>query len=152
MKNYGLIRTAAAVPTVKVADCGYNAESICTLAEKAYENKASIVVFPELCTTGHSCGDLFRQTLLIEGAEEGICRIAKFSKGRNMAIIAGAPVPYGSHLYNCSIVIYDGCIKGIVPKTHLSQTEMRIFSSGSCFTAAGTQLEIRYAGDRKSVV
>ena len=148
MKNYGLIRTAAAVPTVKVADCGYNAESICTLAEKAYENKASIVVFPELCTTGHSCGDLFRQTLLIEGAEEGICRIAEFSKGRNMAIIAGAPVPYGSHLYNCSIVIYDGCIKGIVPKTHLSQTEMRIFSSGSCFTAAGTQLEIRYAGQK----
>ena len=148
MKNYGLIRTAAAVPTVKVADCGYNAESICTLAEKAYENKASIVVFPELCTTGHSCGDLFRQTLLLEGAEEGICRIAEFSKGRNMAIIAGAPVPYGSHLYNCSIVIYDGCIKGIVPKTHLSQTEMRIFSSGSCFTAAGTQLEIRYAGQK----
>ena len=47
MKNYGLIRTAAAVPVVKVADTGHNAESICTLAEKAYENKASIVVFPE---------------------------------------------------------------------------------------------------------
>ena len=148
MKNYGLIRTAAAVPVVKVADTGHNAESICTLAEKAYENKASIVVFPELCTTGHSCGDLFRQTLLVEGAEAGIGRIAEFSKGRNMAIIAGAPVPYGSHLYNCSIVIYDGSIKGIVPKIYLSQTEMRIFSSGSDFTAAGVQLEVRYAGQK----
>ena len=148
MKNYGLIRTAAAVPVVKVADTGYNAESICTLAEKAYENKASIVVFPELCTTGHSCGDLFRQTLLVEGAEAGIGRIVEFSKGRNMAIIAGAPVPYGSHLYNCSIVIYDGSIKGIVPKIYLSQTEMRIFSSGSDFTAAGVQLEVRYAGQK----
>ena len=148
MKNYGLIRTAAAVPAVKVADTGHNAESICTLAEKAYENKASIVVFPELCTTGHSCGDLFRQTLLVEGAEAGIGRIVEFSKGRNMAIIAGAPVPYGSHLYNCSIVIYDGSIKGIVPKLYLSQTEMRIFSSGSDFTAAGVQLEVRYAGQK----
>ena len=148
MKNYGLIRTAAAVPVVKVADTGHNAESICTLAEKAYENKASIVVFPELCTTGHSCGDLFRQTLLVEGAEAGIGRIVEFSKGRNMAIIAGAPVPYGSHLYNCSIVIYDGSIKGIVPKIYLSQTEMRIFSSGSDFTAAGVQLEVRYAGQK----
>ena len=148
MKNYGLIRTAAAVPVVKVADTGHNAESICTLAEKAYENKASIVVFPELCTTGHSCGDLFRQTLLVEGAEAGIGRIVEFSKGRNMAIIAGAPVPYGSHLYNCSIVIYDGSIKGIVPKLYLSQTEMRIFSSGSDFTAAGVQLEVRYAGQK----
>ena len=148
MKNYGLIRTAAAVPAVKVADTGHNAESICTLAEKAYENKASIVVFPELCTTGHSCGDLFRQTLLVEGAEAGIGRIVEFSKGRNMAIIAGAPVPYGSHLYNCSIVIYDGSIKGIVPKIYLSQTEMRIFSSGSDFTAAGVQLEVRYAGQK----
>ena len=148
MKNYGLIRTAAAVPVVKVADTGHNAESICTLAEKAYENKASIVVFPELCTTGHSCGDLFRQTLLVEGAEAGIGRIVEFSKGRNMAIIAGAPVPYGSHLYNCSIVIYDGSIKGIVPKIYLSQTEMRIFSSGSDFTAAGVKLEVRYAGQK----
>ena len=65
-----------------------------------------------------------------------------------MAIIAGAPVPYGSHLYNCSIVIYDGSIKGIVPKIYLSQTEMRIFSSGSDFTAAGVQLEVRYAGQK----
>ena len=148
MKNYGLIRTAAAVPAVKVADCRHNAESICTLAEKAHENKASIVVFPELCTTGHSCGDLFRQTLLTEGAEEGVGRIVEFSKGRNIAIIAGAPVPYGSNLYNCSIVIYDGSIKGIVPKVHLSQTDMRIFSSGSDFTASGAQYEIRYAGQK----
>ena len=35
MKNYGLIRTAAAVPTVRVADTRYNTEEICALAGKA---------------------------------------------------------------------------------------------------------------------
>ena len=148
MKNYGLIRTAAAVPVVKVADTAHNTENIYYLAAKAYESDASIVVFPELSVTGCSCGDLFRQTLLIKGAEEGISHIAEFSMGKNMAIVVGAPVPYGGHLYNCSIVISDGNIKGIVPKINISQNEHRTFSSGSDFISVGCRCEIRYAGQK----
>ena len=49
MNNYGLIRTAAAVPVVKVADTRHNTGEICRMMEEAYAAKASLVVFPELC-------------------------------------------------------------------------------------------------------
>ena len=148
MKNYGFIRTVAATPSVRVADTKFNTEEICSLAGKAYDVQASIVVFPEMCITGYTCGDLFRNTLLIQGAEEGVEKIVEFSRGKNMTLVVSAPVPYGGHLYNCAIVIKDGNMQGIVPKIHLTQKEQRLFSSGSDFTSTGSTCEIRYAGQK----
>ena len=151
MKNYGFIRTAAAVPAVRVADTTYNTNEICALAEKAYERQVSVLVFPELCMTGYTCGDLFRQSLLVKGAEGSVARIVEFSRGKNMAMIVGAPVPYGGHLYNCSIVVHDGNIAGIVPKIYMTSKEHRIFSSGKDFENCSTPCAIRYAGQKCTV-
>ena len=151
MNRYGFIRAAAAVPAVRVADTCFNANGICALAEKAYERKVSITVFPELCVTGCTCGDLFRQTLLIKGAEDGAARIAEFSRGKKMVIVVGAPIPYGGRIYNCSVVIHDGIISGIVPKVHLSSDEQRVFSSGDDFRNSDNVYEIRYAGMKCSI-
>ncbi len=148
MKDYGLIRTAAATPSVRVADTSFNTEEVCALAAKAYENQTSIVVFPEMCITGYTCGDLFRNTLLVKGAEEGVQKVTEFSKGKNMALVISAPIPYGGHSYNCAIVINDGIIQGIVPKIHLTRKEQRVFSSGTDFISAGNTCEIRYAGQK----
>lgn len=150
MKNYGFIRTAAAVPEVRVADTGYNTNGICNLAERAYEQQVSVLVFPELCITGYTCGDLLRQSLLVKESEGSVARIAEFSRGKNMAMVVGAPVPYGGHLYNCSIVIYNGRIAGIVPKIYLTSKENRIFSSGNDFGNC-TQCVIRYAGQKCAI-
>ena len=79
MKNYGFIRTAAAVPSVRVADPGFNTEEICRIISEAQENQVSLLVFPELCITGCTCGDLFKQSMLLKGAEEGIRQIVGFS-------------------------------------------------------------------------
>lgn len=146
MKNYGYIRTAAAVPSVRVADIAFNTEEICRLIGKAIESQASLVVFPELCITGSTCGDLFRQSLLVKGAEEAAGRIAEFCRYKDITVVVGAPVPYGGQLYNCSIVIADGSVKGIVPKTHLTPKEQRLFSSASELESDGKQWEIKYAG------
>ena len=151
MKNYGFIRTAAAVPAVKVADTIYNAEEICNLIGKAKESRTSLVVFPELCVTGATCGDLFRQSLLIKGAEEGVARIAEACRQTDMTVVVGAPVPYGGRLYNCSIVMTAGEIKGIVPKTYLSADEHRTFSSGNDFLHGNQVWEIRYAGQKCTI-
>ena len=148
MNRYGFVRAAAAVPVVRVADTNFNTDEICNLAGQAFDRKASIVVFPELCVTGSTCGDLFRQTLLIKGAEEGVGKIAGFSRDKNMAIVAGAPVPYGGRLYNCSVIICNGKISGIVPKIHLSADEQRVFSSGQDFKDSSADHEIRYADQK----
>lgn len=169
MKNYGFIRTAAAVPTVKVADTVYNTAEICRLAGEAFEKEVSLVVFPELSLTGSSCGDLFQHSMLLKTAEDGVKSILEFTRGKAMTMVVGAPVPYRSRLYNCAVVIRNGNIKGIVPKTYVSSEECRWFSSGRDFLSSeirndGTLLdngkdyvregycgEIRYAGQRCNI-
>ena len=169
MKNYGFIRTAAAVPSVKVADVIYNAAEICRLAGEAFEKEVSLVAFPELSLTGYSCGDLFGQSLLVKGAEDGVRKIVEFSRGKSLTIVVGAPVSYRCRLYSCAIVIRNGNVKGIVPKTYITAEEGRIFASGSDFLSSevrndGALLcngkdsvregyfgEIRYAGQRCNI-
>ena len=136
MKNYGFVRTAAAVPVVRIADVAYNTAEICRLAGEAFEKEVSLVVFPELSLTGYSCGDLFGQNLLVQAAEDGVKKILEFSRGKNMAIVAGAPVPYRSRLYSCALVIRNGNITGIVPKTYISDEERRWFASGADFLSS----------------
>ena len=117
MNDFGFIRVAAAVPVVKVADTRFNTEEICKLASEAYEQMVSLVVFPELSVTGATCGDLFRQSLLLKGAEDGIKAIAGHTKGKDTVLVVGAPVAFGGTVTACSIVICNGEIKGIVPHT-----------------------------------
>ncbi len=169
MKNYGFIRTAAAVPTVRIADVDYNTEEICRLAGEAYDKGVSVAVFPELSMTGSSCGDLFRQSMLIKKAEEGVKAIVEFSRGKSMTMIIGTPVAYRSRLYSCAAVIRNGNIAGLVPKTYTSHEESRWFASGADFLSPevrndGSLLcngkdsvregycgEIRYAGQRCNI-
>ena len=143
MKNYGFLRAAAAVPVVKVAAVSHNVEEIFRLTEEAVCKEASLVAFPELCVTGSSCGDLFYQNLLISEAEYGVGRIAEFSIGKDIVIVAGAPVPMNGRLYNCAVVIRDGEILGITPKTCISGLQRRWFTSGS---GISSESEITYAG------
>ena len=55
----GFVKIAAATPALRVADCAYNASEIVRLAEQAADKGARLIVFPELCLTGYTCGDLF---------------------------------------------------------------------------------------------
>ena len=143
MINFGLLRVAAAVPVVRVAAVSHNIEQICRLTEEAISKEASVVVFPELSVTGSSCGDLFYQNLLVSEAEYGVGRLAEFSIGKDIVIVAGAPVPMNGRLYDCAIVIRDGEIMGIVPKTCISGLQRRWFTSGS---GISSESEITYAG------
>ena len=153
MKNYGFIRTAAAVPAVRVADVTYNVAEICRLLGEAFEKEVSLVAFPELSLTGYSCGDLFGQSLLIKGAEDGVKKIVEFSRGKALTIVVGAPVSYRCRLYSCAVVIRNGNIKGIVPKTYITAEEGRNFASGADFLSTDVRNDgaIRYAGQKCNI-
>ena len=137
MKNYGFIRVAAAVPSVRVADTAYNVSGICRMTDLAEKRQVSILLFPELCVTGYTCGDLFGQRLLIDEAEKGVKEIMEFTRGKSVTVIIGAPVSFRGRLYDCAIVLKNGNIKGVVPKIWLPNYnefyEARWFSSGSDF-------------------
>ena len=145
MKNYGYFRVAAAVPTVRVADTRFNTEEICRLTGEAFDKKVSLVAFPELSLTGYTCGDLFHQEFLISKAEEGIRHIAEYTRGKEITVVAGAPVRCNGRLYNCAVVVRNGSVRGIVPKTYVPACETRWFASGSDFQYENP-VEIRYAG------
>ena len=68
----GFIKVAALTPKIKVADCIYNTEAICSMLEEAWSRGAKILVFPELCITGYTCQDLFWQEQLLEEARKGL--------------------------------------------------------------------------------
>lgn len=136
MDNYGLIRVAAATMSTKVAYPGWNAGTpIKSLIDEACAKEVSLLAFPELCISGYSCGDLFGQNLLLRKCEEQVADLAAYSHEKHIAIVVGAPVQYNGKLYNCAVVIMDGEVKGIVPKTYLPShgeyCETRWFASGS---------------------
>ena len=117
--KYGFIKVAAGVPVVKVADVEYNVQQIESLIAQAEGKGVEIIVFPELCITGYSCQDLFREQLLLDKAEEGLMLLLDFTRKLDIISIVGLPVVVNGLLYNCAAVIQRGTILGIVPKTYL---------------------------------
>ena len=115
----GFLRVAAATPDIKVADCDYNAGEIIRLAKEAAESEACVIVFPELCITGYTCGDLFLQKTLLDGAKKALRRIADETADCNALIIVGLPFEAFGKLYNCAAVLNKGHILGLVPKTNI---------------------------------
>ncbi|MBQ7420995.1 MAG: NAD(+) synthase, partial [Prevotella sp.] len=136
--DFGFIRVAAAIPSVKVADVKYNIEQIKKQIAEAEEKNVEIVVFPELCITGYSCQDLFSQRILLDEAEEGIKDLMAYTADKSIVAIVGVPVEVGNILLNCAAVLCHGKLQGLVAKSYLPNYgefyEMRWFASASEYT------------------
>ncbi len=115
----GYTRVAVCVPEIKVADVDFNIKSIADMAIQAAENKARITLFPELCVTAYTCADLFLQDLLLSKAEDALKMLAAETASTDTIIVVGAPLRHNGSLYNCAVVIYEGDIKGVVPKSNI---------------------------------
>ena len=130
----GFIKVAAATPKIKVADPAYNTEEILKIIDETEKNGASILVFSELTISGYTCGDLFLQQPLLTECKNQLLRIGKATENKSMLVVVGCPIVIKQKLYNCAVVISDGSILGIVPKTHLPNYsefyELRHFTSG----------------------
>lgn len=129
--DFGFLRVAAVVPKVNVADCEYNVTSIIESAKQACCAGAKVLVFPELCVTAYTCGDLFAQTTLIASATCGLEQIRNASASLDCVIVVGAPLLRGASLYDCAVVISKGRYLGVVPKIYNTVVEKRWFESGA---------------------
>lgn len=116
---HGFLRVAAATPECTVGDCGENTAGILALIREAASKGAALVVFPELCVTGYTCGDLFSQELLGRVSLAAIRLIAEKTRDVPITSIVGFPFNWGNSRYNCAAVICRGKIAGIVPKTRI---------------------------------
>jgi NAD+ synthase (glutamine-hydrolysing) len=149
--NYDFIKVSSAVPNVKVGDCKYNLEQIELLISRCESIHSEVVVFPELSITGYTCQDLFRQTALINAAEDAMLRLLEFTRKFDIIAIIGIPVRIGDLLMNCAAVIQHGKLLGLVPKTYLPNYgefyEKRWFASSQELRPT----PLRYAGFRLNV-
>ena len=131
--KYGFIKVATAVPRVKVADCVANVAEIKNLVMEADEKGVEVVLFPELALTGATCGDLFAQPLLHDAAHEALMQLLCDTRHCNVIAVVGMPLSAGNSLLNAAVVIYQGSVLGVVPKTILSVEEQRWFTSATDF-------------------
>ena len=131
----GFVKIAAATPDLRVADCAYNASEIVKLARQAAAKGAHLVVFPELCLTGYTCGDLFLQRTLLDGALAALDTVCRETAALNAAVVVGLPLVHQGKLFNVAAVLCGGKIEGIVPKQFIPNYsefyEARHFVSGA---------------------
>ena len=141
----GFVKAAAGTPKIRVADCEYNAGQIIALMEEAAAQGVKVLALPELCVTGYTCGDLFLQPTLLDGAERALARILEETRGLDMLTALGLPVRCQNKLYNCAAIIQKGAILALSPKTHIPNYgefyEARWFASPS-ETLNGCEFEL----------
>lgn len=133
LANFGMLRLGVATPELRIADIDFNLERIRQLSEQAALQQCRLLLFPELCLTGYTCADLFFQRQLQRRVEQALLELASFTADQKLALVIGAPLSANGRLFNCAVLIADGEICGVVPKTFLPNSgefyEQRWFSS-----------------------
>lgn len=145
MSDFGFFRAAAATPRLIPANTEYNAQQIIECMRTADKSGCGLVVFPELCVTGATCGDLFKQELLYEKSLEGLARVVSASNEVSCAIILGSYIELEAIRLNIAAFIQGGEIKGIAPKMFVHGAESRWFAPGN--SIAGNVTSLNLMGD-----
>ena len=131
----GFLKAAALSPALRVADCAYNTQQIIAQLKDAAARGVKLAVFPEFCLTGYTCGDLFLQHTLQQGALTGLQSILGASRELDVVALVGLPLLVRGKLYNVAAVLCRGRLLGLVPKTYLPNYgefyEKRQFTPGS---------------------
>jgi NAD+ synthase (glutamine-hydrolysing) len=115
-----------------VGDISYNKNLILNAAKKAHQNKADILVTPELSLTGYPPEDLLLDDEFIKSCSLALIDIAK--EYPKLSIVVGYPKFEKGKLYNAASVVYQKKIRVTYFKNFLPNygvfDEKRYFSKG----------------------
>ncbi|MBQ8235280.1 MAG: NAD(+) synthase [Clostridia bacterium] len=125
---HGFVKAASCAPSLRVGDCAYNKEQIFNEIQIASEKGVKILCFPELSLTGATCGDLFFQKTLLDGAKSELADLVEQTAELDVFFTVGFPYLHMGKLYNVTAAVYGGALLGIVPKGALSFEESRYFT------------------------
>ncbi|HEV7227015.1 NAD(+) synthase [Brevundimonas sp.] len=147
-RTHGFVRVAAATPVVHTADPVANADEHIRLIEQAAKQGVDLIVFPELSLSGYALDDLHMQAALLDEVERQALRVAEAVRVAGLVAVLGAPVRAGDALYNCALVMANGNIDSVIPKTYLPNYreyyEKRWFSPA---TELAFDAELSFAGE-----
>ena len=117
--NDDVLRVAAATPKIRVGDVVGNACAIRSCVEEAARVGARVLVLPELCLTGYTCGDLFRDRALLRTCEQSLAALLRDTAALPLLFCVGLPVAHRENLYNCVAACCAGKLLGLTIKRHL---------------------------------
>lgn len=120
--DFGFARVAVVSPELRVAAVAFNTEKIIDALRVAAQTGARLALFPELCITAYSCGDLFFQPLLLRDALAALAALAGAAEREDIAAVVGLPLAIEGKLYNVAALLAGGQIVGLVPKSFLPST------------------------------
>lgn len=114
--SMGLVRVAAAVPRVHVANPAANAKEIIPCIDDAHQKGAGFIVFPESCLVGCTSGDLIKQNHLYNRQLAALELIIHETENKSLGVVLGVSLRVRSRVVNGSLLIQKGEIKGFTPK------------------------------------
>jgi NAD+ synthase (glutamine-hydrolysing) len=150
LRELGMVRVAAAVPKVYVADVQKNVVAALEMVQKAVEEDVSIVCYTELNLTGYTCEDLFSQDKLLADARDGLDTYCLKTADLPIITIVGLPLVVRRNMtYNVAAVCYRGKVLAFIPKSYLPNykefKEERWFKAGLGLPSGQI---INYRGER----
>src|SRR4051795_12595088 len=77
--RHGFARVAAGVPHLRPAEPKFNVERTLGLAQRAADEQAVLVVFPELGLSAYAIDDLLHQDALNDGVEDALRQVIEAS-------------------------------------------------------------------------
>lgn len=144
MMKDGFVKVGVCSPDLRVADPVYNCGKMIEKAVEISGQGVKLLVFPEFCITGYTCGDLFLQEPLLVGALKGLETFTKGTGQLDTLFVVGLPLVHEGRLYNVAALVFHGTVLGLVPKTHIpSYSE---FYEGRHFAGSGAVFEVGCEG------
>ncbi|WP_296818766.1 NAD(+) synthase [Brevundimonas sp.] len=117
--THGFVRVAAATPVVHTADPAANGAEHARLIRQAADEGCDLIVFPELSLSAYAIDDLLLQDALLDEVEQQVAELVRLTEETGVVAVVGAPIRRADRLYNCGVVLADGTVLGVVPKTYL---------------------------------
>jgi NAD+ synthase (glutamine-hydrolysing) len=116
---HGYARVAACTMPIAVADPATNVRTVLEQARACHDDGVAVAVFPELCLSGYALDDLFLQDPLLDAVHAAIDELVAASVGLTPVLVVGAPLRHGHRILNTAVVVHDGRVLGVAPKSYL---------------------------------
>ncbi len=108
------LKLAVVVPEVRVADVAFNAAQIQKALASLETSNPNWIIFPRLCLTGSTCGNLFRQKLLQIAALQALLDLVPLTEGTASNVLLGLPLAIGEEFFEGLALLSGGLVEALM--------------------------------------
>ncbi len=136
-----------------VGDFSGNLQTMVRFLERAAQQQADLVIFPELAVCGYPPADLLEKPAFVARAQSVLQELAAKAGEIGVAVLCGYPSPApratGKHVYNSAALLQQGRIAFVQHKCLLPFYD--VFDEQRYFASAPSQSVCVIAGERVAV-